>query len=87
MMNNQMIQIGYDIKKMPLGRLSKEHIMKGYNILEAIMLEIKGKNEKKKLEYLSNDFYSTIPHDFGFSNMSLFTLVKEQNVKQKIEML
>ena len=30
MMNNQMKEIGYDAKKMPLGKLAKASIMKGY---------------------------------------------------------
>jgi poly [ADP-ribose] polymerase len=30
MMNNQMKEIGYDAKKMPLGKLSSECIKKGY---------------------------------------------------------
>lgn len=36
MMNKQMIQIGYDPKKMPLGKLSKNSIMIGYNILRKL---------------------------------------------------
>jgi poly [ADP-ribose] polymerase len=36
---------------------------------------------------MTNDFFSYIPHDFGFSHMSSFILDTEQKVKQKIEML
>lgn len=46
MMNKQMIQIGYNTKKMPLGKLSKKSIQKGYEILEKLMKEIKGKGNK-----------------------------------------
>lgn len=34
MMNKQMVQIGYNVDKMPLGKLSKDNIKKGYGILK-----------------------------------------------------
>jgi poly [ADP-ribose] polymerase 2/3/4 len=37
MMNNQMKEIGYDAKKMPLGKLAKASIMKGYEALKKLM--------------------------------------------------
>lgn len=43
MMKQQMIQIGYNAKKMPLGKLSKEHILKGYKILQQLLQVLKGK--------------------------------------------
>lgn len=45
MMNKQMTQIGYNVKKMPLGKLSKENIKKGYNILKELYDEV---NNKKR---------------------------------------
>lgn len=66
MMNQQMKEIGYDAKKMPLGKLSKSNIEKGYKILNEIAVELKGKKNRNKIETLSSDFYSFIPHDFGF---------------------
>lgn len=36
MMNKQMIQIGYNVNKMPLGKLSKENIKRGYSILQQL---------------------------------------------------
>ena len=36
---------------------------------------------------LSSDFYSEIPHDFGFKHMSNFILNTESKVKGKLEML
>ncbi|EGR33273.1 hypothetical protein IMG5_057380 [Ichthyophthirius multifiliis] len=44
MMNNQMKEIGYDCKKMPLGKLSKDNISKAYNMLKELYTEV----EKKK---------------------------------------
>lgn len=36
---------------------------------------------------MTNEFYSNIPHDFGFSKMSAHVLDTEVKVKTKIEML
>lgn len=36
MMNDQMKKIGYNVNKMPLGKLSKDNIKKGYNILKEL---------------------------------------------------
>ena len=64
-MNKQMAEIGYDAKKMPLGKLGKETITAGYKVLKRIENVLK-KKEKGDLKDLSSDFYSLIPHDFGF---------------------
>jgi poly [ADP-ribose] polymerase 2/3/4 len=37
MMTNQMKEIGYDAKKMPLGKLAKSSILKGYEALKGLM--------------------------------------------------
>ena len=58
MMANQMKEIGYDAKKMPLGKLAKNSIKKGYEVLKGLMDEIKGKKNKDVLAQLSSDFYS-----------------------------
>ena len=87
MMNNQMKEIGYDAKKMPLGKLSKSSIEKGYVALNSLLDEVKTKHRKEKLIEFSNDFYSYIPHDIGFINMQNFILDSEKKVKQKLEML
>lgn len=87
MMNNQMKEIGYDAKKMPLGKLAKNSILRGYEALKGLMEEIKGKKRHDQILKLSGDFYSEIPHDFGFSKMVNFVLDTEQKVKAKLEML
>lgn len=41
-----MKEIGYDVKKMPLGKLSKDNITKAYKILEQLYKEVeKAKNK------------------------------------------
>lgn len=75
MMNKQMVQIGYNVDKMPLGKLSKDNIKRGYGILKELYDEIKtGKKRQGEIVRLTNDFFSYIPHDFGFSHMSSFIL-------------
>ncbi|XP_075893166.1 protein mono-ADP-ribosyltransferase PARP3 [Nelusetta ayraudi] len=54
-----------DIKKMPLGKLSKIQIAKGFEVLEEIEAAINQKKGKGRLEELSSKFYTTIPHNFG----------------------
>ncbi|XP_034142896.1 protein mono-ADP-ribosyltransferase PARP3 isoform X1 [Esox lucius] len=55
-----------DIKKMPLGKLSKLQIAKGFEVLEEIDGAMKErKTSRTKLEELSSKFFTTIPHNFG----------------------
>lgn len=72
---------------MPLGKLSRSSIEKGYIALNALLDEVKGKKRKDQLEQYSNDFYSYIPHDFGFIKMQHFLIDTEKKVKDKLEML
>lgn len=82
-----MFEIGFNVKKMPLGKLSQENIKLGFSILKKLMDELKGKNNKEVITQLTDDFYSYIPHDFGFSKMKDHILDNPQIVKKKIEML
>lgn len=51
---------------MPLGKLSKTQIAKGFEVLEEIESIIKSKStSKQKLNDLSSKFYTVIPQDFG----------------------
>lgn len=54
-----------DVKKMPLGKLSKLQISRGFEVLEEIEEVIKNKGSKAKLAELSSKFYTVIPQDFG----------------------
>ena len=58
MMNNHLKEIGYDAKKMPLGKLAKASILKGYEALKGLMEEVKGQKKKTMIQKLSSDFYS-----------------------------
>ena len=55
-----------DVKKMPLGKLSKSHIAKGFEVLEEIEALLKTKSPSSaKINELSSKFYTVIPQDFG----------------------
>lgn len=53
-----------DVKKMPLGKLSKAQIVKGFEVLDEIK-QVLEKGKKGNLTELSSRFYTVIPHDFG----------------------
>ncbi|XP_067097070.1 protein mono-ADP-ribosyltransferase PARP3 [Osmerus mordax] len=71
MFKEAMEVMNLDIKKMPLGNLSKLQIAKGFEVLEEIeaALTSSGRSRPKRssnvLEELSSKFYTTIPHNFG----------------------
>ena len=50
---------------MPLGKLSKAQIAKGFEILEDIEKALERKASHFELNSLSSKFYTAIPHDFG----------------------
>uniref|UniRef100_A0A0E0JI87 Poly [ADP-ribose] polymerase n=1 Tax=Oryza punctata TaxID=4537 RepID=A0A0E0JI87_ORYPU len=86
MMKQQMVEIGYNADKLPLGKLSKSIILKGYDVLKRISHVI-SRAEKGQLEQLTGEFYSVIPHDFGFKKMSEFIIDTPQKLKAKLEMV
>ena len=85
-MNTTMKEIGYDAKKMPLGKLGDSTIKEAYKVLSGLSTAIKQKKHDD-IKSLSSQFYSLIPHDFGFQKMINFILDTEEKVKQKLDML
>jgi hypothetical protein len=59
MMKDAMLEVGYDANKLPLGKLSKEHIKKGYQALQDLADVIKA-GQKHRCVELSNTFYTLI---------------------------
>lgn len=53
-----------DVKKMPLGKLSKTQIAKGFEILEELEAVMENK-AKGSYADISSKFYTAVPHDFG----------------------
>ncbi|KAF2400610.1 poly-ribose polymerase [Trichodelitschia bisporula] len=73
-MNSVMQDLNYDARKLPLGKLSKRTLERGYLCLKELaaliltpdpaltVMEVNGQKND-----LTNAYYSTIPHDFGRS--------------------
>jgi poly [ADP-ribose] polymerase len=53
-----------DVKKMPLGKISKAELQRGMEVLEKIEKVLKS-GKTTGLTELTNEFYTRIPHDFG----------------------
>ncbi|GFO23256.1 poly [ADP-ribose] polymerase [Plakobranchus ocellatus] len=56
-----------DTKKMPLGKLSKTQIARGFEVLEELEEAIEKKKGGAKINELTSKFYTVIPHSFGRS--------------------
>ncbi|KAK7496119.1 hypothetical protein BaRGS_00012529 [Batillaria attramentaria] len=65
MFRDTMKNFDIDVKKMPLGKLSKAQIAKGFEILEELEEALKKKSPKRKLSEICSRFYTAVPHDFG----------------------
>ncbi|XP_019272596.2 protein mono-ADP-ribosyltransferase PARP3 isoform X2 [Panthera pardus] len=66
MFKNAMTLMNLDVKKMPLGKLSKQQIARGFEALEALEAALKDPTDGGlSLEKLSSHFYTVIPHNFG----------------------
>ena len=60
----QRVVFSADVKKMPLGKLSKTQIAKGFEVLDELESDIK-ERKLENLYGLSSKFYTLIPHAFG----------------------
>lgn len=89
-----MASLNYDANKLPLGKLSKTTITRGFQQLKdlaALMNDPSLASSKWDLpladakEHLSNTYYSVIPHDFGRNRPPI---ISEGNLlKKEIELL
>jgi poly [ADP-ribose] polymerase len=69
---------------MPLGKISKAQIAKGFEALEKIEEALK-KNMTSQLAELSSEFYTLIPHNFGRQRPP--TISSAETLQQKMDML
>lgn len=94
-MNATMADLNYDVNKMPLGKLSKSTISKGFQALKdlgAILNDQSlaatlhgGHTYAQVVEMLSNQFYSLIPHDFGRNRPPIIN--SEGLLKREVELM
>lgn len=70
----------------PMGKLTEAQIGKGQTVLEQIEAELKkASSDMKKLEVLSSQFYTLIPHNFGRSRPPAIST--EDMLQAKVELL
>ncbi|ESO83695.1 hypothetical protein LOTGIDRAFT_176953, partial [Lottia gigantea] len=84
-MEEAVMEMKYDAKKAPLGKLTKTQIKAGYQALKVIEGLIDSNNFGHKLVEACNDFYTRIPHDFGFKTPP--AIRTKPQVKEKLQLL
>ncbi|XP_024534422.1 poly [ADP-ribose] polymerase 2 [Selaginella moellendorffii] len=88
MMKQEMTEIGYNAQKMPLDKLSKATILKGYEALKKIAAQLElSSPDAELLQQLSNEFYTIIPHNFGHRSIRDQTIRTKEQLKSKLEMV
>ncbi|KAJ3452092.1 DNA ligase [Anaeramoeba flamelloides] len=71
-------------EKAPLGKLSKEQIKKGYEILKRIE-QILDRKVKGNITQESSNFYTIIPHSFGFQRLP--SINSKTLIQEKVDLL
>ena len=64
MFQGAMADFDIDVKKMPLGQITKSQVQKGYDVLDSLGKAISSRN-RRRINDLSSQFYTVIPHAFG----------------------
>lgn len=89
-----MTELNYDANKLPLGKLSKTTISRGFQFLKdmaelmddsTLALSKWNMTAHAATEYLSNTFYSIIPHDFGRNRPPVIATTAQ--LKREIDLL
>ncbi|XP_053558208.1 poly [ADP-ribose] polymerase 2 [Bombina bombina] len=80
-MEETMLEMKYDTKKAPLGKLTVEQIRAGYCSLQRIENCIKKQKLGKDLIEACNEFYTRVPHDFGLRTPPLIRTADELALK------
>jgi poly [ADP-ribose] polymerase len=91
--NAAMSSLNYDANKLPLGKLSKATITRGFQALKDLSALIDDSSlaanynlsYNEAIEHLSNTFYSLIPHAFGRNRPPI--IQSQEMVKREIELL
>uniref|UniRef100_A0A671KI42 Poly [ADP-ribose] polymerase n=1 Tax=Sinocyclocheilus anshuiensis TaxID=1608454 RepID=A0A671KI42_9TELE len=84
-MEECVLEMKFDTKKAPLGKLTTEQIRAGYASLKRIEECLKKKKSNKELLDACNQFYTRIPHDFGLRTPPIIRT--EDELKEKIALL
>eukprot|EP01127_Copromyxa_protea_P001448 TRINITY_DN1143_c0_g3_i1.p1 TRINITY_DN1143_c0_g3~~TRINITY_DN1143_c0_g3_i1.p1 ORF type:complete len:959 (+),score=185.81 TRINITY_DN1143_c0_g3_i1:43-2919(+) len=86
-MQRTLRELEVDTSRMPLGKLTREHLLNAYSVLTKIQNLISDPDTKKsKLLEQSNMFYTLIPHIFG-KNQTPVLIDNQRVLTKKIQML
>lgn len=89
-----MAELNYDANKMPLGKLSKATILRGFEQLKSLSAlfddptlaqSTYSTSLPSATEHLSNTYYSLIPHDFGRYRPPIIR--DQRTLKREVELL
>ncbi len=82
-----MTALNYDANKLPLGKLSKATIARGFQALKdlSVLLDNTDAGSRSQVEALSNRYYSVIPHAFGRNRPPIIR--DNDSLKKEIELL
>lgn len=84
-MEECVLEMKFDTRKAPLGKLTAEQITAGYSALKNIDECVKNKGSTQDLLEACNQFYTRIPHDFGLRTPPIIRT--EEELKEKIALL
>ncbi|XP_032035334.1 poly [ADP-ribose] polymerase 2 isoform X6 [Hylobates moloch] len=84
-MEEMMMEMKYNTKKAPLGKLTVAQIKAGYQSLKKIEDCIRSGQHGRALMEACNEFYTRIPHNFGLRTPPLIRTQKE--LSEKIQLL
>ncbi|XP_053115010.1 poly [ADP-ribose] polymerase 2 isoform X2 [Hemicordylus capensis] len=83
-MEEMVMEMKYDTKKAPLGKLTAEQIRAGYQSLQKVEACLKKKQTGRALLEACNEFYTRIPHDFGLRTPPLINTLQELQEKTQL---
>ncbi|KAM3821726.1 poly [ADP-ribose] polymerase 2 isoform 2-T3 [Vipera latastei] len=83
-MEEMVIEMKYDTRKAPLGKLTAEQIQAGYRSLQKVEACLKRNQTGPALLEACNEFYTRIPHDFGLKTPPLIKTLRELQEKAQL---
>ncbi|KAM5472455.1 putative NAD(+) ADP-ribosyltransferase [Microsporum audouinii] len=87
--NAAMREMSYDAKELPLGKLSKRTLIQGFEALKQLDTLVhdaaKRASNQWKIEQLSNQYFSIIPHAFGRNRPPVLRMA--QQIKKEVDLL
>ncbi|XP_065421545.1 poly [ADP-ribose] polymerase 2 isoform X6 [Chrysemys picta bellii] len=84
-MEEIVLEMKYDTKKAPLGKLTVEQIRAGFQSLQKVEAVLRAGDTGRALLEACNEFYTRVPHDFGLRTPPLIRTWQE--LQEKVQLL